>query len=100
MQKPTLRQNGKKEVTLRVDFHFCLQDLAILVLKQPKYRVQLLEKPGDFEITLESQKLFEKQIRDYLWKYGFIDEDFEFTQEDLNAAINAIKKLYPNHEWE
>lgn len=99
MQKPTLRQNGKREVTFKVSFHLDIKELAILLLKQPEYQLQLLEQPEDYKIKIKSQKLFEEQIRNYLWEHGFIDEDFEFTEDELNAAIDAINNLYPNYEW-
>ena len=61
IQKPTLRRNGKKEVTIRIDYHLDLKELAILLLEKPEYQLQLQGTPGDFKIKIKSQKHFEKQ---------------------------------------
>ena len=54
MQKPTLRQNGKKEVTLKIDFHFDLKDLAEIAIRACR---------GSREHLPKTQKKFEEKIR-------------------------------------
>ena len=90
MQKPTLRQNGKKEVTLKIDFHFALKDLAKIAIRACHGR----------EYLPKTQKKFEEKIRYYLYCYGCIDESFKYPEDEVEEFMNDIKRLYPNHDWE
>jgi len=91
MQKPTLRQNGKKEITLKIDFHFDLRHLA---------RVATRACYGNREYLPKTQKEFEEKIRYDLFSYGCIDDGFEYTEDEVREFMDDIKQLYPNHKWE
>ena len=66
MQEPTLRQNGKKEVTLKINFHFDLKELAIIAMR-------VFHSP---DYIPKTQKKFEEGMRFYLYQSGCIDVDF------------------------
>ena len=108
MQKPTLRQNGKKEITLKIDFHFALKDLAKIAIRACH---------GSREYLPETQKKFEEKIRYYLYCYGCINESFEYAENEMEEFMNDIKQrakqsfasrltticaygTAPNYEWE
>ena len=90
MQKPTLRQNGKKEVTLKINFHFCLRDLAEIALRACF---------GSRDYLPKTQSNFEKKIRYYLYQHGCIDENTNYSEDEIKEFMDAIKQLYPNYEW-
>ncbi len=80
------------EVTFKVSYHLDLKELAILLLKQPGFS-------ANCDKLMKSQKNFEQKIRYYLWSNGLIDEDFTYTEEELNTAMDMIRQLYPSYEW-
>lgn len=105
MKKTTLRKNGKKEITFRVDFHFDLTELARVAIRafpsrdyMPKTQQRDSVSRGSLG-TSRAQKQFEEKIRYYLFQSGCIVEDFEYSDEEVEEFMNDIKQLYPNHEW-
>ena len=90
MQKPTLRRNGKKEVILRVDFHFNLRDLAEIAITACHSR----------NYFPDTQKKFEEKIRFYLYQPGCIDETNDYPEDEIKEFMDDIKQLYLNYEWE
>ena len=91
MQKPTLRQNGKKEVTLKIDFHFDLRELA---------RIATRACFGNRKYLPKTQREFEEKIRYNLYQYGYIDDSFDYAEYEVGEFMNDIKQMYPNYEWE
>ena len=90
MQKPTLRQNGKKEVTLKINFHLDLRELA---------RIANRACLGNREYLPSTQREFERKIRYNLFSYGCIDDSFAYTEDEVKEFMDDIKQLYPNYEW-
>ena len=91
MQKPTLRQNGKKEITLKINFYFDLRELA---------RVAIRACYGNRKYLPKTQKEFEEKIRYDLFSDGCIDDSFEYSEDEVEEFMDDIKQLYPNYEWE
>ena len=91
MQQPALRQNGQKEVTIRIGFHLDLRELA---------RIATRDWFGNREYLPKTQREFEAKIRYDLFLYGCIDDGFEYAKDEVEEFMDGIKLLYPNHEWE
>ncbi len=92
MKRPTLRGNGKKEITLKISFHLSLEDLA---------EIALLTFHGDVDFFPKTQQEFEERIRYYLYEKGCICETLyeDYTVKEVEKFAEYIVKLYPSFDW-